>query len=178
MKKLVDDETCTYLKTPAGIFTEMTLPVEQICGGHANDTINSAEITLQRIRNSVESKYTYDIPATVLMIPKDSLHSFFENKDIINNKTSFLATYSKTNNTYTFNNIGSLIKAMQHAKESGETSADWNKVVIIPVTTTTNTSKEIIKIVHNMSLSSTRLVGGAKNPNSPIKINVIYSKYK
>uniref|UniRef100_UPI0026225717 DUF4270 family protein n=1 Tax=uncultured Haemophilus sp. TaxID=237779 RepID=UPI0026225717 len=69
MKKLVDDETCTYLKTPAGIFTEMTLPVEQICGGHANDTINSAEITLQRIRNSVESKYTYDIPATVLMIP-------------------------------------------------------------------------------------------------------------
>lgn len=178
MKKLVDDETCTYLKTPAGIFTEMTLPVEQICGGHVNDTINSAEITLQRIRNSVESKYTYDIPATVLMIPKDSLHSFFENKDIINNKTSFLATYSKTNNTYTFNNIGSLIKAMQHAKESGETSADWNKVVIIPVTTTTNTSKEIIKIVHNMSLSSTRLVGGAKNPNSPIKINVIYSKYK
>lgn len=178
MQKLVDDETCTYLKTPAGIFTEMTLPVEQICGGHANDTINSAEITLQRIGNSVESKYAYDVPTTVLMIPKDSLNSFFEHKEIINNKTSFLATYSKTNNTYTFNNIGSLIKAMQHAKESGETSAAWNKVVIIPVTTTINKSKEILKIVHNMSLSSTRLVGGAKNPNSPIKINVIYSKYK
>lgn len=175
---LVDDKSCTYLKTPAGIFTEVTIPVDEICKGHDNDTINTASFTLQRINNTVQSKYTYTIPSTIMILPKDSLNSFFENKNIVNNKTSYISNYSSSNNTYTFNNIGSLIKAMQQAKIKGETSEDWNKAVIVPITTTVNTSSVITKIVHNMGLTNTKLVGGAENPNDPIKISVIYSKYK
>lgn len=178
LKRLVEDNSCTYLKTPAGIFTEVTIPVDEICKGHDNDTINTASFTLQRLNNTVQSKYSYDIPSTVLLLPKDSLCSFFENKDIANYKTSYIATYSNTNNTYTFNNIGSLVKAMQQAKMKGETSEDWNKAVIVPVTTSKNQSNVITKIVHNMGLTNTRLVGGLENPNDPIKITVIYSKYQ
>lgn len=178
IKELVDEDDCTYLKTPAGIFTEVTIPVDEICKGHDNDTINTAQFTLQRINNDTHSEYVYDAPTTVLLIPKDSLYSFFENKNIVNYKTSFLASYSASNNTYTFNNIGSLIKAMQHAKLNGKASEDWNKAVIVPVTTTTSTSNAIVKLVHNMSLTCTKLVGGAKSPHDPIKLYVIYSKYK
>lgn len=39
MEKLANDESCTYLKTPAGIFTELTLPVEKIMSGHENSTL-------------------------------------------------------------------------------------------------------------------------------------------
>ncbi len=178
IQELVDKDDCTYLKTPAGIFTEVTIPVDEVCYGHDNDTINTAQFILQRINNDVQSEYNYDIPSTVLLLPKDSLYSFFENKSIPNYKTSYLATYSSTNNTYIFNNIGSMIKAMQQAKLNGETSEDWNKAVVIPVTTSTNSSSAIVKTVHNMALTSTRLVGGPNNPHDPIKLYVIYSKYK
>ena len=178
VKNLVEDNSCTYLRTPAGVFTEVTIPVDEICKGHDNDTINTASFTLQRINNTVQSEYNYDIPSTVMILPKDSINSFFENKDIVNYKTSFIASYSNTNNTYTFNNIGSLVKAMQQAKLNGETSEDWNKAVIIPITMTTNTSNSITKIVHNMGLTNTKLVGGSGNPYDPIEMTVIYSKYK
>ena len=57
-------------------------------------------------------------------------------------------------------------------------SPDWNKVVLIPVTVTYNSSGTLTKVVHNMSLSSTKLIGGPDNPNEPIKLNVIYSRFK
>ena len=178
VKSLADDPTCTYLKTPAGIFTEITLPVEDICRNHDNDTINSAKFTLQRLNDRTSSDYAFDAPTTVLLLPKDSLYSFFENRDVYNNKTSYVTTFDSKSNTYTFNNIGSLIKTMQQSKLNGNTSEDWNKAVLIPVVTTVDSSNEISKVVHDMSLTSTRLVGGPGNPNGDIKISIIYSKYK
>ncbi len=178
IKELVSDNTCTYLKTPAGIFTEVTLPIDEICYNHDNDTINSARFVLQRINNEVKSDYNLDIPSTVLLIPADSINSFFETKSLANNKLSYLATYSKEDNIYTFNNIGTMIRAMQKAKQKGETSANWNKAVVIPVTTEYNSSSVLIGVDHDMSLSSTKLVGGSDNPYGEIKISVIYSKYE
>jgi len=179
LEKLVSDNSCTYIKSPAGIFTEMTLPVEEIMKGHENDTINSAKITLTRLNNNVmDNKWALDVPQTLLMIPKSELYSFFENNRIADYKTSFLANYNSQYNTYTFNNIGSLIKALDKADKSKE---DWNKVVIIPVTATyseTSSQNELTKVEHNMSMTSTRLIGGKENPHEPITITVIYSKFK
>lgn len=178
LDELIGDNTCTYLKTPAGIFTEVTLPVDDICLNHSNDTINSAKFTLQRLNNKVKSEYSLDIPQTLLILPKDSLYSFFENKDVADYRTSFLATYSSSDNTYTFNNIALMVKAMYQAKQAGEASDDWNKAVIIPVTTSYNSSYALSNVVHDMSLTSTRLIGGPDNPNGDIKISIIYSKYE
>lgn len=178
IRDLVDEQTCTYLKTPAGIFTELELPVDKIIYGHENDTINSAKITLSRINNNNNSKYALPAPTTLLMIPKSELKSFFENEDIVDYKTSFLAVYSSASNSYTFNNISGMIAYMADLKKNGlANDSDWNKVVIIPVTTTTNTSGQIVKVVHDMSLTSTRLVKGDGTENSPLKISVVYSKF-
>jgi len=173
--RLVEDETCTYLKTPAGIFTEMTIPVEEIIEGHENDTLNTAEVVLTRLNNEVKTDYDLPYPTTLLMIQKDSLYNYFENSDIPDYKESFLAVYSS--NTYTFHNISGLVRHMYDLKQSGKASEDWNKVVIIPVETTLNSSSLVTKVNHKMSLSSTKLVGGSQNPNGDIKINVIYSKF-
>lgn len=182
---LANDNTCTYLKTPAGIFTEITLPVDEITENHSNDTINTAKISLTRINNNTHDEYSLSAPSTLLMIPKDSLYTFFENGDNVDYKKSFIATYSSSTNQYTFNNISGMITYMADIKKKGlaENSSwlnehpDWNKVVVIPVSVTTNSSSQIVKIVHDMSLTSTKLVGGSDNPYEPIKINVIYSKF-
>lgn len=182
---LANDNTCTYLKTPAGIFTEITLPVDEITENHSNDTINTAKISLTRINNSIHDEYSLSTPSTLLMIPKDSLYTFFENGDNVDYKKSFIATYSSSTNQYTFNNISGMITYMADIKKKGlaENSnwlnehPDWNRVVLIPVSVTTNSLSQIVKIVHDMSLTSTKLVGGSENPYEPIKINVIYSKF-
>lgn len=182
---LANDNTCTYLKTPAGIFTEITLPVDEITENHSNDTINTAKISLTRINNNTHDEYSLSAPSTLLMIPKDSLYTFFENGDNVDYKKSFIATYSSSTNQYTFKNISGMITYMADIKKKGlaENSnwlnehPDWNRVVVIPVSVTTNSSSQIVKIVHDMSLTSTKLVGGSENPYEPIKINVIYSKF-
>jgi len=180
LQKLASDNTCTYLKTPAGIFTELTLPVTDIMNGHENDTINSAKLVLTRINNSSKSSYALDPPSTLLLIPSDELYTFFEDGKLPDYKTSFIASYSSSTNTYTFNNISGLINYM---RQRGSSTSDWNKAVLVPVTlsTQTNSSTGLTSITacyHDMSLTSTKLVGGSANPYDDIQIGVIYSKFK
>lgn len=189
INKLVADESCTYLKTPAGIFTELTLPVDEIVEGHKSDSIVSAKLSLQRLNNNVTSNYAFDVPKNILMVQADSLYSFFEKGKIHDNKNSFTAAWgattstSSTDNTYTFQNISGMISAMKKVRGK---SANWNKVVLVPVTLsktqrssngTGTTSTVVNKVSNDMSLTSTRLVKGTST-NSPIKISVIYSRLK
>lgn len=203
LAKLANDNSCTYLKTPSGIFTELTLPVEDIISGHENDNIAGASLTIPRINSdSPSTEYTFSIPKNLLMVPKDSLNSFFENMEMYNNRTSFLASYAgkSSTNGYTFDNISNMITSMA-AIDKEKRSANWNKVVLIPVTLTTSSSSTnsnsysyyyyyyygsssssssstVTKVSHDMSLASTKLVKGTNDDNSPIKLNVIYSRFK
>lgn len=182
LKNISEDPTCTYLKTPAGLFTELTLPVEEIVDGHENDTIVSAKITLKNINKNITSNdYSLGIPSRLLMIPRDSLYSFFEHNSLTDNKVSYQVKYAEKTG-YTYPNIAGLINAMYKAKKSGNYSENWNKVVLIPISVTTNTlssssTETITRITHDMSMTSTRLVGGADNPNDPVKIDIIYGKF-
>ena len=184
--KLVNDNSCTYIKTPAGVFTQVTLPIDDVVLGHENDTINRAKVVLRRINNTEQGEYTLNLPQTLLMIPSDSIYSFFENGNIANYKQSFLATYSGSNsstseaNTYTFNNIASLVSFIADNKRNGMKNdpnwlsqhPNWNKVVLIPVTATYNSSNELYKVTHDMSLTSTKL------NNTNVKLYVIYSRFE
>lgn len=180
IEELAEDSTCTYLKTPAGIFTEVTLPIMEIKDGYENDTISSAKIVFNRI-NDTDSEYAFGEPTQIIMLPKDSLYSFFENKDLPDYVFSYVGTYSSTYNTYTFNNISSLVNAMYDARMiDGETSEDWNKVVLVPVSITYNSSSStssVTSVMHEMQLKSTRLVGGYQNARTPLKISVIYNRF-
>lgn len=192
-----DQEKCTYLKSPAGIFTEVTLPIEDIMKGHEKDTLNTATISFPRLNNDNEDNpYNFATPSTILMVQKDSLQSFFEKSKLADSRTSYTASYSSTGtykNAYTFQNIANLVSAMYKNKGKGE---NWNKVVLVPVnviTTTQGYTTVISKINHDMSLASTRLIVGTDDPDKdyttdektgkkvasgPIRIKVIYSKFK
>lgn len=196
LREIAADNSCTYLKTPAGIFTELTLPVEDITSSHPDYNLASAKVTIARINNTSGSDFAFDIPKSLLMIPRDSLYSFFEKGEMYNNRTSFSSTYSSSNNNYTFNNISNMISSMA-AIPASQRSANWNKVVLVPVTVTssstttsnsnnaylyyygysTTSSTSVQKVSNDMSLTSTKLVKGTTS-NSPIKIDVIYSKFK
>lgn len=177
-RRLAADRTCTYLKTPAGIFTEVTLPIDQIVAGRENDQLTSARISLTRLNNRVESDYALGTPQNLLILPKALMRSFFEQGQVPDYKSSFLASYTASTNSYAFGNLSGLISYMDGHRDA----EDWNTAVVIPVTvtyvTTSSGASKISGVVHDMSLSSTRLVGGEANPYSPLKISVVYSRFK
>lgn len=181
LQDLIKETGHTYLKTPAGLFTQLTLPITDILAGHENDTINSAKIEVKRVNNNASSTYNFGIPQNVLMLPADSVETFFAKTRLNDNKTSFLASYNTTKNSYIFNNISGLISFFKQAKSPR--SENWGKVVLVPVelqTTTTGSGasqKTTVNMISNqMGLSSTKLLGNTSAGNG-LRITVVYSKF-
>jgi hypothetical protein len=155
---------------------------------HSADSINTAKIVLNTINNKSQIEYAFDDPETLLMVQKDSLYEFFEKKYVANNKTSFLAELD--DNIYTFANISNLIKYLYDVKNLNlerdpnwvAEQKNWNKVVLVPVTTTyvatASSTTRLARVMNDMSLTTTRLVGGENNPYESLKINVVYSHFK
>lgn len=178
LQELIDETTdCTYLKTPAGIFTQATLPIEEISEVHKNDTLNSASITFTRYNEKNDSNYEMSIPKYLLMVRKCDMYNFFEKNDMYDNKTSFLAEYVSTGeetNTYKFPNIAPLISYCMNEKRNGTADEDWDKVVLIPVKIDTDSNGSVISIRSNLDMESSKLMGGKKDK---ISMQVLYTTF-
>ena len=174
---LANEQEHTYLKTPAGLYTEVTLPILDIVGP---DTINSAKITFTRYNET--AGHTRTPHSTLLMVRKCDMYKFFLKNKLADSKTSFITGFTSSTNEYTFSNIASLIKACYREYQEGvennsnweAENPDWNKVVLIPVSTTEDSNNSIVKIMHDISISSVRLRGGTEYE---IPIEVITSKF-
>ena len=168
LKPLIEDNSCTYLKTPASIFTEVELPIDEIMESH--NSINSAKIIFNCYYDNYDTNYKFGTPQILLMVHKDEMHAFFEKNKLTDDISSYYTIYNSTYNRYEYNNIASLIK---HCNSKRDTSTDWNKVVLIPVTTIIDANNNIVNFRHDFSLNSTRLVGG----KDLIKIKVTSSQF-
>ena len=191
MQSLVEEDDCTYLKTPAGIMTVAQLPINEIYQNHETDSVSRAQLTFTRLNNTKPSTQSLGIPQSLLLVRKADATSFFKKRSVADSKTSYTTSYSSTYNTYTFNNICRLISLCRKEKLAGmkaenlteqeweQKHPNWNKVVLIPVSisTATDTYGEThqVSVTHDMSMNSIRLQGGA---NTPIKMQVIYSRFK
>lgn len=113
---LIANNKCTYLKTPAGIFTELSLPIDRIMlgkeddsVGHDNDSLNTVRLFIPRVNNENNGDYNISIPKTLLLLPSDSVETFFADRKIADSQYSFISTYSSSTNGYTFGNISQLV---------------------------------------------------------------------
>ena len=177
LKELIAEVDHTYLKTPAGIFTEVELPIDEIADMHLRDTLNAASITFTRYNEKDDSKYPMGIPQNLLMVRKSDMYDFFEKNETYDDLTSFIATYTSSGseaNTYSFPNIAPLITTCINEKKQGKQDEDWNKVVLIPVKTETDSNGSIIGLKSNLDMESSRLIGGEKNP---LKVQILYTTF-
>lgn len=113
---LVNNDEYTYLKTPAGIFTELTLPIDKImlgkdndAVGHDNDSLNTVRLFIPRVNDTSNSEYSISVPKTLLLLPTDSVETFFANKKVADSQSAYLATYASASNGYTFSNISKMV---------------------------------------------------------------------
>lgn len=122
----------SYIKSPAGIHTELTLPIDQIASGeHYRDTLNSARFTLRQFVSENPEKNLLNPPSHLLLIRKGYTDKkdengnpityaadFFANNSLPDNVTSFLCEYNSTSSVYSFTNIAPLIAYIRKQRDS------------------------------------------------------------
>ena len=179
LKPLLDEKEYTYIKTPAGLFTEVKLPICELVENC--DTINSAKMVFTRYNE--EGGSMNSAHGTLLMVRKADMYKFFLKNKLNDGETSYLTSFVNSNNEYVFSNIANLFKhcyreyteGVQKDSDWETRNPDWDKVVLIPVTTTEDSNGSVVKILHDISISSMRLRGGTEYE---IPIEVVTSKFK
>lgn len=196
----------TYLKSPSGIFTELTLPIDEIIAGeHYTDSISGASISFRRFIGNDNSAYNLPAPSAVLLIRKKEMFSFFENGKLPDSNTSYFTLFTTSKNAYQFTNISRLLTIIKQERDAGagvevsdteeqrqakyaaweakEENKDWNKLVLIPVkpeysslATSTGSSTNVLQRVRNELGLSSAKIEGG--PGGNLKLNVVYTKFK
>ncbi len=201
LKEKAAETDHTYIKSPSGIFTEAVLPYDEIYQKLNNDTLNAVKLSFTNYNQDKKYKYSMDVPSNVLLLRKKDMKSFFEENQLPDNITSFTVTHNNiSNNQYTFSNIARLVttcinekkaarnKAKAQAGSSWDATAweiqwnkdnpDWNKVLLLPVIITYDTSSgssTMTGIQHDLRPGYAKLVGG--DTGSKLKLEVTYSTF-
>lgn len=190
----------SYIKSPAGLYTEVTLPVNDIVGGeHYGDTINSASFNLRCYPAENQNKYKLSPPPTILLLRKSEQYSFFE-KNKLTSTEAYLSNYNGLHNSYAFDNISQLIKKLRDERDQGagvspidtkeqrqakyaaweSANPDWNKLVLLPVATEystsdsyTGTNQTLTRLRNELGMYSVKLEGGENS----IDLLIIYSRF-
>ena len=130
---LVENPTHTYIKSPAGVCTKLIIPTTEIVKDidFKERFINGFSLSLKYLPED-ERDYAYTPPDFLLLLPEDSVASFFEKGYIENNTTTYISFmpdevyygtnytynsadetaygYSPYTRTYSFGNISRLLK--------------------------------------------------------------------
>ena len=144
----VPNDAYTFIKSPAGVCTRLTIPTAEISKKIDVNShyINDFTLNLHYLPAD-DWDFAMTPPAYLLLIPEDSVKTFFENELTENNSSSYFMSYNGNTNTggsnsslftaygydastrtYNFGNISALIK--NHIEQLPD--EDLN-VLIIPV---------------------------------------------
>jgi hypothetical protein len=143
INQLLDDNpTHTYIKTPSGVCTKLVIPTTEISKkvDVQDRFINGFTLNLKYLPAD-EWDYAYRPPLYLLLLPEDSVTTFFENASVENYETSFISYdgtytssysvntgYSSGTRTYSFGNISSLLK--EHIENSPDKDLS---LLVLPV---------------------------------------------
>lgn len=123
----VNETGWTYLKTPAGIYTQATLPLlknkktfkKGILDSLSNDTLNAVRLTLTNYNQTNDRKqFSMNAPDYVLLVREKEKDSFFQGNKINDDITSYLAQHNSSSNQYVFPNISRLINACKAERDA------------------------------------------------------------
>ncbi len=181
--ELLNSDTCTYVKSPASLYTVIELPVDDVFSAEnaaPGDSVTSASLSIRRYNPVVTGNYVLPAPTLLLMLRKSEMEDFFKEGEIANGKDSYLASYDAVKNAYVFSNISRLLSICRDEKAQGD--PEWNKVVLLPVradySTTTNyygaTTSTLLSVNHELGITSARLEGGNSDA---LKLSVVYSRF-
>lgn len=165
----------TYLKTPAGVYTEVVFPINKIRENmviKGGKSINTALFTLKGYTEKESTaKYELSRPTTLLLINKDSVDSFFSQRKLYDGKTTIVGTLG-SNNIYSFANISSLINAYKDMNLAKDPVFAVIPVEVAYKTDANGTS--YLTGVFNYLQPATSII---RNDEKNMRLELVYSKF-
>lgn len=143
IKEKLQDTKCTYLKTPAGIYTQATLPLlknkknnkKGILDSLSNDTLNVVKLAFTSYYQPIDykNKFRMSAPDYVLLVREKDKDSFFKENKINDDITSYLAQHSYiSSNQYVFPNISRLVNTCKAERIAAQEELDTFGKIEIP----------------------------------------------
>lgn len=180
---LAENEDSTFIKSPVGVYTKITIPIKEITEGVGTRKFSGVSLSLKAYpKNSWEYGFNYPglgtisstsmIKSKLLLIEPDSVKNFFETQSVADSKTSYTTTMS--NYEYSFSNIANVVQnAIENAPDKDL------ELLLIPVQTsyTQQSSSYYSSYYYDVDYSTTHYlypsaVALRKNPEN-LKIRVI-----
>ncbi len=165
---LLKDTTATYIKSPAGVFTKLTFPIGEMAKAMnkagQGQRLNGVKLELGSFRVE-KSKNILQPPTYLLMVKASEMKDLFSHKIAFDASKHLYATFSKTDNSYTFSNLRTFFE------DDLSESAAPEDVYLVPITIANATSSgSVTKISHYFEPSAVKL------KTKGLKMSIIYSK--
>lgn len=177
---LEENSEYAYVKSPAGVMTEITFPFSEMHDKLESHALNLANLTVYAMPEIDENTMVkLTPPDRLLLIHKDSLDGFFEKRKLRDNVTSFLSDkFDSSNYSYRFNNISTMVN--YYNREHGGEPFDL-VYYLIPVDASFATQQDMygriiegttpIRIDHQMWPAAARL----DKREGSLKLDLIFS---
>lgn len=170
---LKENDEFVFIKSPAGVFTEITFPFSEKADKLNNQALNLAkfEITALPERDS-DLKFKLNPSPYLLLINKDDLKEFFEKRRVPDNVTSFYAQLDPTTYTYNFGNLSSMVN---YYKEKNDGKVEDLTYLLVPIDveiTNIQNQASITGVFNQMTPTATTIF---KTPDK-MKMDLIFSK--
>ncbi|OPZ29311.1 MAG: hypothetical protein BWZ00_01134 [Bacteroidetes bacterium ADurb.BinA174] len=176
---LAPNDKGTFVKSPAGVNTEITFPISEIYSKLTNRSLNQARFIVYALPEAnQDEKVKLSPPDHLLLVNKDSLKGFFENRRLHDNVTSFYASFNSETYSYNFGNIAAMINYYKRQKNEAFDLTYYLVPVDITFTTTgasyySQGASTPTAIYNQMKPSAVML----ENKPEKLKLDIIYSSF-
>ncbi len=172
-KLLEANDDYAFIKSPAGVFTEITFPLSEKASKLNNQALNLAKFSVTALpERDSNKKYKLDPSTYLLLVNKDDMKEFFEKRKIPDNVTSFYAQLDPTTYTYNFGNLSAMIN---HYKEKNEGQVKDLVFLLVPVElaiTNVQNQASITAVYNQMTPTATTIF----KSSDKMKMDLIFSK--
>ncbi len=183
--QLLDENntTHTYVKSPAGVNTEIVFPLSdpEIHDKLKSQALNLANFTIYAMPETSEDPMVkLNPPNYLLLVNKDSLEGFFEQRKLVDNITSFLSDqFDATTYSYKFNNISTMINYYNQESKGEPFDLTYYLIPVDATFTTTQSSyyssgSQVLTAIHNQ-MWPTAAVLDKREGN--LKLELIFSNF-
>lgn len=174
---LVDNDEQSYIKSPAGVNTEITIPISSISAQLDKSALNQARLVVHTVEEEEkDDRIKLTAPGSLLLIHKDSINQFFEKGSLHNNLTSFVASYDQNTQSYSFGNIASLVNYYnkEHEKDESNPLDQTFQLVPVDITYSNTNSGTVATAIYNQMKPSATIINKKKNK---LRLDIIYSSF-
>ena len=172
--KLLDENAdYAFIKSPAGVYTELKFPFTDKAEKLNNQALNLARFTVSALPD-IDSDLQFKLRPSpyLLLVNKEDLNDFFVKRKVPDNITSFYAQLDETTYTYNFGNLSTMVNHYK-AKNDGEVK-DLTYVLVpidIDVSNVSN-QQQITGIYNQMRPTATTIFKSFEK----MKMELVFSK--